>query len=77
MPSIDSSLNTFYDDELLFYDNFVSNFDDFSKKIDEQLKKLNSDLTIESLISRYKNKDNISEEVANILSELLESEEQQ
>jgi hypothetical protein len=77
MPSIDSSLNTFYDDELLFYDNFVSNFDDFSKKVDEQLKKLNSDLTIESLISRYKNKDNISEEVANILSELLESQEQQ
>lgn len=80
MPSIDSNLNTFYDDELLFYDDFVSHFDNFANKVDEQLKKLNADLTIESLISRYKNKNSISEEVESILLELQninESGEQQ
>lgn len=73
LPLLDLKLNNFYDDEESFINDLTTDFEEFAKKVDTELKRINGDLTVNGLISYYKNisnNQNLAQEVIDVLNEL-------
>lgn len=76
LPLLDLKLNNFYDDPESLINDIRTDFDEFARKVDEELKRINSELTVDTLISYYKNIPNdqdLAQEVIDVLSELQDS----
>jgi len=76
LPLLDFKLNNFYDDTESVMADIETDFDEFARKVDEELKRINSELTVDTLISYYKNIPNdqdLAQEVIDVLSELHDS----
>lgn len=73
LPLLDLKLNNFYEDEESFINDLTTDFTEFANKIDAELKRIDTDLTVNALISYYKNmtnNQNLAQEVIDVLNEL-------
>lgn len=78
LPLLDLKLSNFYEDEESFITDLTTDFAEFARKVDEELKRIDANLTVNALISYYKNmtnNQNLAQEVIDVLTELQNTSE--